>query len=400
MARPIGPPRAQLYEESNGRYRVRVIQNGVAKNHTFSTRNEAQAFKQSIEGDFPATAMSRTISDLLVQYCEHRERIGACKPETIAVQLERLRDFFGSHLDNDIVAITLRRAERLYQAAVEHIDQRTGKGRAAATHRVYLGYAKTFFCWAVKENLVKENPFKKVQPVGRVSAGKLQLSFDEGERFIAAGLRRYEQRNDKLALAALVALMMGFRVSEVLSRTVRDLDGNGTYLRIGEGKTKNARRCLRVPAVLAPHLARLAYGRSPDEPLFGLNRKGNSHPRQMMNTAVHRICRSAGVPLVCPHSLRGLWASASVEAGALPDLVAAALGHGTFAITAKHYAQPEAVSTARTVRLEQALGLDKLQSLAQLSVDQLLAALPPELRESLLARVHQAQPPSQSIAPN
>jgi hypothetical protein len=63
------------------------------------------------------------------------------------------------------------------------------------------------------------------------------------------------------------------------------------------------------------------------------------------------------VPKVCPHSFRGLWATLSVESGTASSAVAAALGHGSFEMTAKHYAQPEAVANARSAQVMEMLRL-------------------------------------------
>jgi hypothetical protein len=95
----------------------------------------------------------------------------------------------------------------------------------------------------------------------------------------------------------------------------------------------------------------------------------------------------AEVPIVCPHSLRGLWATVSVSSGALSHAVAAALGHGTFAVTAKHYVKPGAIDGARTDRLMQMLDLDAAKpSPAPLSpsAEQLLASLPRETLSRLV----------------
>jgi len=46
------------------------------------------------------------------------------------------------------------------------------------------------------------------------------------------------------------------------------------------------------------------------------------------------VCERAGVPAVCPQSLRGMHATLALEGGATHTAVAAALGHSSFAITA------------------------------------------------------------------
>ncbi len=96
---------------------------------------------------------------------------------------------------------------------------------------------------------------------------------------------------------------------------------------------------------------------------------------------------AAGVPVVCPHSLRGVWATAGVRSGALSHAVAAALGHGSFAITAKHYVQPGALEGARTQQLVQMMDLGAAKSPSQPlspSAAQLLASLPPETLARLM----------------
>ena len=66
-----------------------------------------------------------------------------------------------------------------------------------------------------------------------------------------------------------------------------------------------------------------------------------------------RICVMAGVPNVCPHSLRGLHATLALEGGATSDSVAKALGHGSFELTARHYATEDSVSNSSNDRFSQ-----------------------------------------------
>src|ERR1700712_4052154 len=63
------------------------------------------------------------------------------------------------------------------------------------------------------------------------------------------------------------------------------------------------------------------------------------------------ICQQTGVPHVCTHSLRGLWATLAVGSGMASHAVAESLGHHSFSVTQKHYAQPSAVTNASTARV-------------------------------------------------
>lgn len=198
-----------------------------------------------------------------------------------------------------------------------------------------------------------------------------------------------------MALAALTALLLGLRASEVLHLRVRDLDCGGTKLWVAAsdsygGKTANARRDVEVPNVLQPRLLKVAAGQAPDAYLFGTGSTGKPRCRQVLYCAVHRVCDAAGVPKVCPHSLRGLWATAGVRSGAASHAVAATLGHGSFEVTAKHYVQPGTLESSRTSRLVELLDLNDEPlshggtAGANVTSAQLLANLPPETLAKLI----------------
>jgi integrase len=273
--------------------------------------------------------------------------------------------------------------------------RKTKQPPTAATHRFYLKLAQTLFRWAVRKGYVRESPFSELHPMGRPNRGKKQLRFEEAERFITAGLRLFEERDDRLALAAVTALLLGLRASETLHLRVRDFDGGGTKLWVAaidsyRGKTENARRDSEVPLVLRPRLSKLASGRAPDEFLFGIGRTGKPRSRQRLHAAVHWVCSKAGVPRVCPHSLRGLWATAGVSSGAVSHAVAATLGHGSFEVTAKHYVQPGTLESSRTSRLVGLLALDSAQaaidppSIDSFTAEHLLTKLPSDTLAKLI----------------
>lgn len=123
----------------------------------------------------------------------------------------------------------------------------------------------------------------------------------------------FDEKRDAMALAAVTALLLGCRASEVLHVRVRDLDCGGTRQWIAArdseygGKTHNAARSPDVPEVLHPRLLRLSSGKRPEDYLFGVTRTGKPKHPQILHAAVRRVCVAAGVPVVCPHSLRGLW---------------------------------------------------------------------------------------------
>ena len=365
--RVVGP-----YQEKN-RWRIVVVEQGKRKSFFCASREEALKLKADFakQVDLPP---SRKLADVLTDWEQDKVRRGACKPQSAKQQTGRLRLFLQSFLEEEISALTPRRAASLYEQYTGRRSRMTGEPISAATHRFDLWTAKFFFAWSVERGYLGTNPFEGVKPIGKVRSGKPQLRIEEARRFTKAALVYFEERNKPLALGALLALTMGLRTSEVMERTVRDLDDGARYLWIDEGKTQNARRHLEVPSVLSPFLLRLARGKHPDELLFGVSAvTGRPRPRQTMHSTVQMICQRAGVPRVCTHSLRGLWATLAVKSGAVSHAVAESLGHHSFAVTQRHYAQPAAVANAATARV-----LDRLSP---------SAGGPPFSAEELLQRL-------------
>ena len=167
------------------------------------------------------------------------------------------------------------------------------------------------------------------------------------------------QAGDAAALGALLMLHLGLRQGEVAARVARDVDDEGRVLWVPSGKTKNARRRLKVPEVLRPLLLKLIETTPPGALLFY---KGDRvPPTNYFWSQVRRLCQLADVPAVCPHSLRGLHATLALEGGATSDAVARALGHGSFAMTARHYASESSVDNAKASKVSTLLGNSSAQ---------------------------------------
>jgi len=178
---------------------------------------------------------------------------------------------------------------------------------------------------------------------------------DDARRWLGIALSLGSD-GDAGATAAATALLMGVRASKVTDRLVRDIDDERQVLVIPHAKTRAGIRRLRIPGMLQPLLAALATGKEQGERLFGA-----AANRYWLRLAVRRICRVAKTPIIGPHGLRGTHATLAVQAGVTGDAVAAALGHESFAVTAGHYAEPQAVASARTHQIEVNLDLRKFR---------------------------------------
>ena len=395
MPRSKAPPRIKgPYSERGGtRFRIRICDAAGRRDLYFPTRKEALRAIKEAARELPPSTKGRSLGKLLDAYMKDKVQQGLCNMRTAEDQRARLRGWLGDSLEAEPSRLTPKRAATLYESMIQTPTIKTGQPPTAATQRYTLKLAKGLFRWAVNKGYLSESPFANIQPVGRPSRGKKQLRFDEAERFISTAFQLFDERQDTMALAAVTALLLGCRASEVLQLRVRDLDCGGTKLWVAardsdyRGKTANAARDPDVPEVLRPRLLKLSADQAPDAYLFGLGSTGKPRSRQVLHSTVQRLCVAAGVPVVCTHSLRGVWATAGVRSGALSHTVAAALGHGSFAVTAKHYVQPGALDGARTERLVQMLDLDAAKPASQPpspSPAQLLASLPAETLARLL----------------
>ncbi len=274
-----------------------------------------------------------TVAELSERYLELLRALGR-KSASLAAVRSKLRLLVGAQLDGP-AAMAEPLARSLYA-------ELTGKC-AAATHREALRAARSCYRWAVEEGLVKLNPWAGVRPVGKARRGKPQLTIDEARRLAEHCRGRLHEDG---ALVVLLALLCGLRCSEIVERTVRDVDDNGRLLRIADSKTAAGRRLLELPAELLDAVAARCRARKPDEPLLPRVARLAGSARQWASREVKRYCAAAGVRVVCAHALRGQFASLAYEAAAMPHLVAAALGHACSAVTERHYADRGAVQRA------------------------------------------------------
>lgn len=341
-ARVLGP-----YEE-NGKWRVIVVENRRRVNHFAEDRQAAHRLCVRLRREVNRRAKQRRLGDVLEQWREARLMLAKCRSETVEQQHRRMQAMLADNLDEPIDALTEKRAVALY---AQHIERpcRTGRPLAVASQHLDVCIARGLFKWAVRQGLIERNPFSAVELVGRVRAGKVQLRITEARAFSDAAMALYEETGLPLMVGALLALWLGMRAGEVLGARVRDVDDGARVLWIDRGKTRNARRHLLVPEPLRPMLLGLIADRAPDELLLASD-DGAAFHRSSLGRTVWNICDRARVPRVCVHALRGTHATLAIDAGASAAAVAAALGHGSFTVTARHYAEPDAVSGAQARR--------------------------------------------------
>jgi integrase len=308
-----------------------------ASNRIFATRQEADAVARSLRRQEQQQA-GISVGKALDLYERWLAAVGhkgeGNKPRTVETTMQRLRRLFDGVTKLAVNAVTAVSAGKSYEALTGAVDSR----------RNILAEAKTFLRWCRGRGWTRINALEHVQGLGRRRRGKPQLTVDEARKFLAKALELAER--DDGAIAAAMALLMGMRASEIVERTIRDLDDEGRLLWITDAKTQAGVRRLEIPPQLQGQLQRLTCGKASSDRLFARHAD-----RHWVLRSVHRICKAAGVPRVPSHGLRGTHATLAVGAGATSHLVAAALGHESFATTARHYARAEAIEGAQQERV-------------------------------------------------
>ena len=372
--RVLGP----YYAKNRDLWRLVVFEGERRKSVSASSEEEAILLKAQIERAL-TDLCTLTVGQALDQFIAAKRQEGLQARSLVTLDY-KLRYFLP--LEDSLSSITAARAQAIYTAETERLS-RYGRPVTAQTHHSVLRLSKLMFRWLVQAGHLRANPFEKVKPVGKANAGKAQLRIDEARRLVSVGAEA-GSRGEEGPTAVLTQLLLGLRSGEVLQRQVRDLDDAARILWIPKGKTKNARRRLEVPELLRPFLLRLIEGKRPECLIFGAGRT-EPHPHIWLWRHLRKLCRAAGLPRVCPHSLRGLHSSLAIAAGSTPGVVASALGHGSFAVTAKHYVDPDTLKNSAVSKVAGALTAPACDPLER------LRTLPPEKLSALLAMLDGAK---------
>lgn len=348
--RVLGP-----YEQHNGYRVVRIFADGVRESTVLPTQREAEIYIGELRGEL--ARLDYTTETAIDLYREHLKAKGN-KDDSIRQTCWALSEFFLDPVS--LAGLSPKKCEELYKALTTRptknrkTKERTESPMSADSHRGVLAQVKTFLNWCIDEGILRgENPAAKVVGVGKrrprgKSLGKsgAELRVRETRVWYTTAMELADG-DDQGAIAALVALLLGMRANEIVTRRVADLDDDqaqGDLLWIPCSKTPAGRRTLEVPEVLRPMLIACAEGKSPQRYLFECEREqdaiGKPHRRDWVLDQVHRICDLAGVPRVTAHAMRGQLATLAAERGLAGHLIAATLGHENPRITMNAYAKP------------------------------------------------------------
>lgn len=216
------------------------------------------------------------------------------------------------------------------------------KRYAPDSQRNCLARGRMLLKWAAKKGFVKENHFAAIEGVGRRKKRKAdQLRVDEARRWLDAAHHLISTKGEEGAVAAMIAMTTGLRVTNIVELVARDIDDEGTRIVLDEAKTEASEGSHDIPDELQPYLRALKEGKSPEASLWSA-----PHWRDWVRKWVARICVAAGVKRITAHGARRTFMSAAYVGGEqeVRSKVAAAGGHTSFeGVTATTYMDPSAL---------------------------------------------------------
>ena len=308
---------------------------GQKCHRTFDTENSAAAFIENARSKL-LPAGGHPIGELVSRYLDSRK--ASLRPSSATTLEFRTRTVIQGR---DAVAVESFPWTRAWteHAAKQSVDSQ--HGILAAIHG--------FISWCETAGFLRQDPLANLQIQGHKKRGKKQLHIDESRRFVQEA---FKHPDDPMAMACAAMVFTGLRPGEIMNLQVRDLDADGTILWVERSKTEAGKRAVEVAEVFQPFLKSLAQGRKSQDYLFDFlpERSRICHDKRKRRTGAllrrtRSLCESAGLPVVCAHSMRGLHSTLAAGFGATGHVVAKALGHTSFNVTKRHYVDQDVLET-------------------------------------------------------
>jgi integrase len=246
---------------------------------------------------------------------------------------------------------SMRLADLTLAVLMGWLDEMRGARRlSAGTQRHLLNIVSRIFAWAIERGLASLNPVRQIPPGRRPQHAPKRdvpwLRDDGAVRALMAELPK------PFNLMLYLGNRAGLRLGEICGLRLSDLDelaqgairvrfsysGPLKEDHAGAGKVKWTPAPVDAPAVLGPWLEqRRAAGAEREAFLFERER-GRHFRKEHVEYRWERAIDALGLDLTWYQATRHSFASRNLSRGVALDEVAAALGHSTPAVTARHYA--------------------------------------------------------------
>lgn len=316
---------------------------------------QAVMFEESVNHGFKTSAMK--FQELAEEWFENYAK-NALRSTTYERMLQLTHRVYPAIGHLRIDKITARHLQGFVNSlAKEGANEKTGKPLAPKTIRHNLSFISDVFSYAVRMELISDNPCSKVViPKGEVKEKQI-YSQEEMELL----LTRIMDKPVKYKAFFFLIAYSGFRRSEMLSLEWKDIDfqtgvihiqrtsnytkTNGIYT--DTTKTESSVRFVKVPMEVIDVL--LLYKEEQDEERIKLGSKWHDTDRlfvkydgQPMNPQtpygwLKEFCEKNDFPFYGIHQFRHLHTSLLIGAGIDPTTVSSILGHSQVSTTLNLY---------------------------------------------------------------
>ncbi len=372
----LGPYR----DNERDKWTYAIVINGVRSWYRGRKGGSRQEIEAEIEGARQELLMpvDKTVSDAIEAYAADLEKnTSRVTAQATKAALLFLRRFAGELLARNLADRHVVKFLATMDQPIVSANRRNAKPLSMATKRSYfLTLTRASTWWHrhhfMPRDFVAEYLARRVEPLPwltkagskQMNRGKAQLrNLGEARRYMEQALARptAEER-----VAAALPLLTGVSSGELLHIQAGAVDFEAGVIHVRSSETDDednddigwsVKTCHRVRAVTIPDqlrddIAELIEGLQPMQLLFRAiddntrlgvradwKRKDAPRAPNWLRSVVKRVCRDAGVRMVCPHGLRAT--HASLRASVVDEAVSRigdALGHADHGKTAAaHY---------------------------------------------------------------
>lgn len=188
---------------------------------------------------------------------------------------------------------------------------------------------RVWWNWLLKQELVHENPFQRVEPPKRIPRIRPALSIAQVEQLLDACKGSHWLMKRDYALILMLA-DTGLRISEAHSMRVSDAKRDCLFIRGKGGKQRAVFLSPEVRIALKRYLSSVPYPLSDDSPLW----HGARGPLSWhgMKEAVQAVGRRAGIYPLGPHALRRTFCVQALRNGIDLERLRQLVGHSGYEV--------------------------------------------------------------------
>ena len=285
----------------------------------------------------------------------------------------------------EVKKITYRQIQSFIRSlSKQGVNQRTGKGLSAKTQKHYLWFISDVMNYAIKCEIITNNPCKNIDVfnVGSENKEKDIYSLEELKSILA---KINEQAPTDYKTFITIMAYLGLRRGEVLGLEYKDFDfinktvsivrtsnyrNKTTGIYTSTPKTKTSRRVLAVPDVVIDLVKKLQSEQADQcikcgdlwhdtDRLFITWCGEPMHPNTPY-TWLERFCESNNFPFKGLHAFRHTFATQAITSGTDVATVSSVLGHSQTSTTLNLYTHAVQAANVKAINVMADLLSDKV----------------------------------------